>query len=157
LSRIWRELKQAELVKSRTALCDDPKIEASNPPEENYESNPFATDEIAEKPDRAGKGTAVADRRATRRRGHQFPLLVYGSDAEKQPFHEEIETLDISEDGCSFDLENTVARGQRLFLANKVNQAELAARVVHVGRRAKGKSRIGVEFLRSAPEFWLAD
>jgi len=157
LSRIWRELKQAEHAKSRTALCDDSKIEVSNPPEENCESNPLDTGAAAEKAGRAGKGITVADRRAARRRGHQFPLLVYGSDSEKQPFHEEIETLDISEDGCSFDLENTVARGQRLFLANKVNQAELAARVVHVGRRVKGKARIGVEFLRSAPEFWLAD
>jgi PilZ domain len=157
VSRIWRELKQAERVKSHTTLCDDPKIEASNSSGENCESDPLATGATAGTAHPAGKGSTVADRRATRRRGHQFPLLVYGSDAEKQPFHEEIETLDISEDGCSFDLENVVARGQRLFLANKVNQAELAARVVHVGRRAKDKSRIGVEFLRSAPEFWLAD
>lgn len=157
MSRIWRELKQAERAKSRTALCDDPKIEASDPSEKNCERNPFASGATVGTADRAGKGNAVAERRATRRRGHQFPLLVYGSDAEKQPFHEEIETLDISEDGCSFDLENAGARGQRLFLANKVNQAELAARVAHVGRRVKGKTRIGVEFLRSAPEFWLAD
>lgn len=157
MSRIWRELKQAERVKSRTALCDDPKIEAPNPFEENCESNPFATKVTAGTADRTGEGTIAADRRATRRRGHQFSLLVYGSDAEKQPFHEEIETLDIGEDGCSFALENMVARGQRLFLVNKVNKAELAARVAHIGRPTNGKSRVGVEFLRSAPEFWLAD
>ncbi len=153
MSRIWRELKQAEHAKSRTAVCDDPETERVHSSEHNSEGNPPA----AATGDPAGKGSTATDRRSRRRRGHQFPLLVYASDAEKQPFHEEVETLDISEDGCSFNLENPVARGQRLFLANKVNQSELAARVIHVGRRAKGKSRIGVEFLRSTPEFWLAD
>lgn len=153
MSRIWRELKQAERVKPRAALCDNPAIEGADPRAENSGNNSSA-DATG---DPAGKGSTVADRRTIRRRGHKFPLLVYGSDAEKQPFHEEIETLDISEEGCSFALENIVARGQRLFLANKVNQAELAARVVHIGRRTKGKTRVGVEFLRSAPEFWLAD
>lgn len=153
MSRIWRELKQAERAKSTAALCDDSKIEPVNPRVGNREGNSSAS----RASESESNGIATEDRRNARRRVHQFPLLVYGSDAEKQPFHEEIETLDIGEDGCAFALENIVARGQRLFLANKVNQAELTARVVHVGRRAKGKTRIGVEFLRAAPEFWLAD
>lgn len=82
-------------------------------------------------------------------------LLVYGSDDDKQPFHEESETLDASENGCSFMIEAPVSCGQRLFLSNTENQAELQARVIHVGRRIRGKARIGVEFLSSAPEFWF--
>lgn len=153
MSRIWRELREAQRAKTGSGLSD-----TSDSPQPDARSNARAEDRQENRRDNhKDQGTAVADRRNTKRRAHQFPLLVYGSDAEKQPFHEETETLDINEDGCSLSIENTVVRGQRLFLANKVNQAEIAARVVHVGRRANGKVRIGVEFLRSAPEFWLAD
>jgi hypothetical protein len=149
VSRVWRELKEAERVKSRIAHGDAPEVQQADPRAENREGDQDGSHK--------DKGNVVSDRRAARRRTYQFLLLVYGSDAEKQPFHEETETLDISEDGCSFSLETAVVRGQRLFLANKVNQAELAARVVHVGRRVSGKTSIGVEFLRAAPEFWLTD
>ena len=153
MSRIWRELREAQRAKTGGAVADVPDSAQSDArldrrAEDRHENRGDNHKE---------QGTAVADRRNTKRRAHQFPLLIYGSDAEKQPFHEETETLDINEDGCSLSIENSVVRGQRLFLANKVNQAEIAARVVHVGRRAHGKVRIGVEFLRSAPEFWLAD
>lgn len=145
MSRIWRELKEAQRAKSGDGVAKE--SEPAPPPlrEDDRQDN--------------GKeqGIAVSERRSAKRRPHRFPLLVYGSDAEKQPFHEETETLDINEDGCSLSIENNVVRGQRLFLANKVNQAEIGARVVHVGRRTNGRTRIGVEFLRSAPEFWLAD
>jgi hypothetical protein len=144
VSRIWRELKQAEHSKSRTALQDAPKIEHAN----SFEADRH--------PEKASDKTSAAERRAGRRRSHQFPLLVYGSNADKQPFHEETETQEISEDGCSFFIETAVISGQRLFLANKVNQAEHAVRVIHVSPRVKGKTRVGVEFLRSVPEFWLA-
>lgn len=149
MSRIWRELREAQRAKSGTGAADAPESAQTRPRAEDRQDN--------RQDNHKEQGTAVADRRNTKRRTHQFPLLVYGSDAEKQPFHEETETLDINEGGCSIVIENTVVRGQRLFLANKVNQAEIGARVVHVGRRAHGKVRIGVEFLRSAPEFWLAD
>ncbi len=128
MSRIWRALKDAERHKSGTSLGRQ------------------AEEKVNES----------TDRRASKRRAHQAVLLVYGSDAEKQPFHEECETLDINEDGCSLLLEAPIVRGQRLVLANTLNQAELQARVIHVGHRVRGKSRIGVEFLRRAPEFWLA-
>lgn len=145
MSRIWRELKEAQRAKSGGGAAKEPE-----PAPSRLRGN-----------DRQDSGKeqaiAVSERRSAKRRTHRFPLLVYGSDAEKQPFHEETETLDINEDGCSLSIENNVVRGQRLFLANKVNQAEIGARVVHVGQRAHGRTRIGVEFLRSAPEFWLAD
>jgi hypothetical protein len=132
VSRIWRALKEAEREKSRTALRERP------------DDHPEA------------QGRVAPDRRASNRREQPFLLLVYGSDAEKQPFHEESETLDVNESGCSLLLETTVIRGQRLFLANTFNQAEQKARVIHVGRRIRGKARVGIEFLRPSPEFWLA-
>jgi hypothetical protein len=112
---------------------------------------------------RAGGGESLAhnagplhvrDRREQLRHLHNVPLLIYGSNMEKQPFHEEATTIDANENGCLIALESSVSRGQRLFLTNTLNQAEQECRVVHVGRRSRGKTRIGVEFARPAPNFW---
>jgi hypothetical protein len=135
VSRIWDALKQAELDRTRTA--------------ERRSGNKLKSD--------------GAERRKSRRWEQPVPLLVYGSDAEKQPFHEETVTIDINDDGCSMALETHVSRGQRLFLINMRNQAERECRVIHVGRRTHGKYRVGVNFLRpgatapgvpGVPDFW---
>jgi hypothetical protein len=135
VSRIWRALREAESHKTRSA----PR--ASSTRSSIYEI----------------RSREAADRRSSKRTLQSILLLVYGSDEDKQPFHEESETLDVAENGCSFLIEAPVSAGQRLFLANTINQAELQARVIHVGRRVRGKARIGVEFLRSAPEFWFSE
>jgi hypothetical protein len=83
------------------------------------------------------------------------PVLVYGSDSEKQPFHEETETADINDDGCSFTIATAVAKGQRLFLVNMLNDAERECLVVQASHRAHGKRQIAVEFSAAAPDFWL--
>lgn len=135
MSRIWEALKQAELDRTRST-------------ERRSE----------EKPKSDG-----AERRKSTRWEQPVPLLVYGSDAEKQPFHEETVTIDVNDDGCSLALETHVSRGQRLFLINMRNQAERECRVIHVGRRTRGKYRVGVNFLRpgtpaaglpGVPDFW---
>jgi hypothetical protein len=126
LSRIWDALRQAEREKS---VADDPVRKSAPSPD-------------------------PSDRRKKLRNTHSVPLLVYGSDADKQPFHEEADTIDAHENGCLITLESVVSRGQRLFLTNTCNQAEQECRVVHVGRRARGRAQIGVEFVRPAPHFW---
>jgi hypothetical protein len=127
VSRIWDALKEAEQERSRSNSRD-----------------------------RASRGLkTTSERRKSRRSLHCVPLLVYGSDAEKQPFHEEAETLEVNDHGCLLAIENEVVRGQRLFLTNTSNQAEHECRVVHVGKRVRGKAKIGVAFLRPAPRFWL--
>jgi hypothetical protein len=105
-----------------------------------------------------------ADRRKSKRWAQPVLVLVYGSDTEKQPFHEKAETIDINDDGCLLALESVVASGQHLFLTNMRNRAERECVVVHVGKRVHGKARVGVNFLRplrdgSLPgpaDFWLA-
>jgi len=130
VSRIWEALKQAERQR-------------------------YAAERLGRVPSRLNdRATDELDRRKGLRHAHSVPLLVYGSDAEKQPFHEEADTIDAHENGCLIALENVVARGQRLFLTNTRNQAEQECRVVHVGRRVRGKTRIGVAFLAPSPDFW---
>lgn len=130
MSRIWEALKQAERQRSAAEGRVRPEPQSNEP----------AADD--------------SDRRKGLRHAHSVPVLVYGSDADKQPFHEETNTLDANQDGCLMLMETVVVRGQRLFLTNTRNQAEQECRVVHVGRRVRGKARIGVEFLRPAPHFW---
>jgi hypothetical protein len=130
LSRIWEALRQAERQKSRS-------------------------EERAPDVDRAGDSAkGDTDRRSGLRHEYNATLLIYGSDADKQPFHEEAETIDAHESGCSLTLETVVVRGQRLFLTNMRNQAEQECRVIHVGRRVQGKARVGIEFVTPTPQFW---
>jgi hypothetical protein len=98
--------------------------------------------------------TSDLDRRKAPRQDQSVPVLVYGSGADKQPFHEQAETINAAESGCLLGLDTAVARGQRLFLTNTHNQAEQECRVVHVSKRGRNKARIGVAFPGPAPEFW---
>lgn len=130
MSRIGDALKQAERLRSRGNPADPAPDRASN----------HAHDD--------------SDRRKNLRHSHHAPLLVYGSDADRQPFHEEAETLDANAEGCLLMLETVVSRGQRLFLTNTYTQAEQECRAVHLGRRVGGKTRVGVTFISPSPEFW---
>jgi len=131
LSRIWQALRQAERDRLRS---EDSAPESDRPGESARQED--------------------GDRRGELRHAHNALLLIYGSDADKQPFHEEAETIDAHEKGCSLMLDTLVVRGQRLFLTNMRNQAEQECRVVHVGRRVRGKARVGIEFISPTPEFW---
>ena len=131
MSRIWQALRQAERERLRS--------EDSAPESDRVTGSVQQED---------------SERRGGLRHAHSATLLIYGSDADKQPFHEEAETIDAHEKGCSLMIETTVVRGQRLFLTNMRNQAEQECRVVHVGRRTRGKSRVGIEFISPTPGFW---
>lgn len=106
----------------------------------------------------------AADRRKSKRWAQPVQVLVYGSDMEKQPFHEKVETIDINDDGCLLTLESGVVPGQHLLLTNMRNRAERECVVVHVGKRVHGKARVGLNFLRpqrdgmlpGPVDFWAA-
>jgi len=128
MSRIWEAIRKAERQRARavaTALAEDAILQPPAP-----------------------------ERRKMLRHQYSVPLLVYGSDAERQPFHEQIETLNANKNGCLLALESTVVRGQRLFVINMRNQAEQECRVAHVGERAQGRARVGIEFLHPGAYFW---
>jgi len=142
VSRIWDALKQAENERSRgkgrkQAGHSHAHLPAQAPAPEHPNSD-------------------GADRRRSKRWEQPVPVLVYGSDSEKQPFHEETETADINDDGCSFIIATAVAKGQRLFLVNMLNDAERECRVVQSSQRSRGKAQVAVEFSSSDPEFWLS-
>jgi hypothetical protein len=97
---------------------------------------------------------AEVERRKLLRLPKKVPLLVYGMGPDRQPFHEVAETIDVNEGGTSLNLQTTVAPGQKLLLTNVSNQAERECRVAYVGKRVRGRLRVGVAFPEPAPEFW---
>lgn len=140
MSRIWQALRQAERERRALVPNEGPDIgETDREPSADQEEPQV---------------TRGSDRRKDQRVFHQTTVLVYGSDAEKQPFHEQSETIDANEAGCQLMLSSGVSRGQRLYLTNMRNQAEQECRVVHVGRKVQGKSRVGLEFVGPSPQFW---
>lgn len=126
MSRIWNALRQAEKARTQQLRKNAP----------------------AEAP-----GTP-ANRRKSARTKPPATLLVYGSTAEKQPFHEEAHIVNANDRGCMIALEHAVARGQRLFVVNLTNEKDQECRVVRVNKETNGKRHVALEFLRAAPEFW---
>jgi len=154
VSRIWKALKEAEQKKSRADARPRPP-EDEQPPHarlqallERAQSIANAREDFVER--------NRPDRRKSRRREQRVPLLIYGSDPEKQPFHEEADTLDVNDSGCSLALESEVMPEQRLYLINARNQA-LECRVVQVGKRIRGKARVALELVEPSPHFWRAN
>jgi hypothetical protein len=141
VSRIWQALREAERERAR-ALAGKNEAESER------------IDRESASEERVAPPVKDTDRRNGLRHARETTLLIYGSDADKQPFHEESETLDVNENGCLLTLLSAVSRGQRLFLTNMTNQAEQECRVVYVGRRVRGRARVGVEFIGPAPHFW---
>ena len=128
MSRIWEALKHAQQERSR---------ERSAPADDITDSS------------------AGSDRRKGLRHPHIVPVLVYGSRLDNQPFHEEVNTIDVGEHGCLLVIETPVVRGQRLFLTNTHTQAEQDCRVVHACTLGSGKTRVGLVFCSPSPNFWI--
>lgn len=134
MSRIWDALRRAERQRSRADTLNLASDVGSGPP--------------------AAPARDASDRRRGQRREYRVSLLVYGSGDDREPFHEQTDTIDAHENGCGLILEKPVARDQRLCLINPRNQADQECRVVYVGKPALGKSRVGVAFMTPAPHFW---
>lgn len=145
MSRIWNALKQAENERSRS----------KGRKQAGGSSGAGAAEELVPVVP-AHPNSDGGDRRRSERWGQPVPVLVYGSDSEKQPFHEETETAEINDHGCSFVIATRVAVGQRLFLANMWNEAERECRVVQTSRIGGGKRKVAVEFAGGeSVDFWM--
>ena len=150
MSRIWKALKQAEKERSRSKERKHAGHSPADPhahPHADKREHPLAHSQ-------AHPHSDGADRRRSERWEQPVPVMVYGSDSGK-PFHEQTETADINDDGCSFIIATTVTKGQRLFLVNMLNDAERECRVVQAGHRSHGKAHVAIEFSTADSDFWL--
>lgn len=108
------------------------------------------------------RARAVKQKKQEKRRDHRttprvlvnVPLFVYGSDFDRQPFHEDVYTLDLNKGGCLLSMKAEVVHGQRLWITNTENEAECDCQVIHMSRRIQGRALVGVGFLQSCPRFW---
>jgi hypothetical protein len=95
----------------------------------------------------------AAERRKSDRADIYVPLFVYGYTYGREPFHEDTNSLEISNNGGLLRLDAPVSRGQRLLLQNKVSKQELACTVVRVEKQFK-RTYVGVAFAESDGGFW---
>jgi hypothetical protein len=95
-----------------------------------------------------------------RRRAHRvaafLPVFVYGR-AHDQPFAENTVTINVSSTGGFLALSAEVAPSQNLLMSNVQTNEELPCRIVRVIKTQAGKTLVGFEFLRPAPQFWSID
>jgi hypothetical protein len=94
------------------------------------------------------------DRRRSRRWALDVSVYVYGHEPEKEPFHEEAHTLNVSANGGLLLLSVPVAKGQRLLLTNTLTDQEQDCRIVFLGTRRSRTIEAGVAFPKSNPDFW---
>lgn len=96
--------------------------------------------------------------RSERRRSTRVPirlmLIICGDQGRLQ---EQTSTLSLNAHGILVALAATVAIGQRLIIRNPENWAERDGRITRLGRRYAGRTEVGIEFAKPAPDFWLID
>jgi len=126
MSRIFEALKQAQLVCSAKAPTEPPAEGAAE----------------------------YSDRRRSRRWRFDISVYVYGHEPEKEPFHEEVHTLNVNANGALLLLSVPVQKGQTLLLTNLLTQQEQDCRVVFLGTRHSRTVETGVAFPRTNPAFW---
>lgn len=94
-----------------------------------------------------------AERRRSARADTYVPLFVYGYTSGREPFHEDTNSLEVSNNGGLLRLDAPVRGGQKLLLQNKVSHQELECIVVRVEKHLK-RTYIGVAFAEGDSGFW---
>lgn len=95
----------------------------------------------------------TTERRKSGRTDTYVPLFVYGHALGREPFHEDTNSVEVSENGGLLRLDAPVSQGQKLLLQNKVSQQELECTVVRVEKQLK-RTYVGVVLDRSDASFW---
>jgi hypothetical protein len=91
-----------------------------------------------------------------RRRSTRLPIrlaVIVCEDAGR--FQEQTCISSLNTHGVLVALAARVTVGQRLIIQNPENCAERSGRVTRVGRCYAGRTEVGIEFLKPAPDFWI--
>ncbi len=76
------------------------------------------------------------------------PVLVYGCDANNNPFLDEAPIHSLNAQGGVLALSANVRRGQTILFMNAGAQQDRKARVLYVGPDCSGRKKTAFEFLR---------
>jgi hypothetical protein len=82
------------------------------------------------------------------------PVVIRGEAANQGAFLEETFTVTISAHGALVMLGAGVILGQKVTVRNTLNQQEQEARIAYTGTSYAGLAKVGLEFVREAPDFW---
>jgi hypothetical protein len=94
------------------------------------------------------------DRRRSERLLLDLPVIIEGELGNHEHFQEETFTVVVNAHGAVIMLAATVGLGQNLVVVNLKTQEHLEGRVVQRGPEYGGMTKVAIEFMRPAPEFW---
>jgi hypothetical protein len=97
---------------------------------------------------------SAPNRRRTQRVFLRLPILVIARGPDQQHVSENAFTTNVNVHGALILLSMRVEAGQKILIRHTETLEEQFVRVVHVTPAAEGKSEVGIEFLKPAPEFW---
>jgi PilZ domain len=101
------------------------------------------------------QGAADLSRRRSQRVILNLPVTVRtDGDPNDTSFEEETHTLVVNLHGALIVLAGKVTKDQKLRVTNRATQEEQLCRVANVAPASAGKAQVGVEFLKSSPDFW---
>jgi len=92
-------------------------------------------------------------RRRSRRVILCVPVTVSG-DSVKGPFSEDTHTLVVNAHGALILLAAEVLAGQLIQVRSRAHSVQQICRICYLGPTVEGKTQIGVEFAKPAPDFW---
>lgn len=76
---------------------------------------------------------------------------------EREIIWEETDSLIVNAHGALILLATHVSKDKFLTIRNPKTGKEILARITMLGERFMGKTEVGLEFIRPAPEFWALE
>lgn len=96
----------------------------------------------------------INERRRSQRVLLRIPIAVIAPGPDKQMVREQTNTLVVNAQGALINLALPVRVGQVVILQNPETSEEQSCRIIRVNPAREGKSEVGIEFLKAAPNFW---
>ena len=93
------------------------------------------------------------NRRRSQRVMLRLPITVSG-DSSHGSFREETQTVVVNAHGALITLAAKVSQQQILRVKNPSYSEEQPCRVTYVGPITEGRTQLGIEFTKPAPQFW---
>lgn len=96
-------------------------------------------------------------RRRSKRVRARVRIEVRVETAQREIVWEETDSLIVNAHGALILLATHVSKDKFLTIRNPKSGKEILARITSLGDRFMGKTEVGIEFIRPAPEFWALD
>src|SRR5271166_5485910 len=98
--------------------------------------------------------SAMSNRRRSQRVLLRIPVQVIGRGPDRKPFSELTHTAVVNAHGGLIYLTLKVTPGQAVILKNPETSEEQLCRVIRADPGPDGRTEVGLEFVKPAPNFW---